>query len=92
LASAQSEDNVNFIIQILVVLLSVFELLLLARVLLSWFPNVDRSNPIIQLLYDITEPVLRPIRELLPQTGMIDFSPLILFLVIQVMMRLLIMV
>ncbi len=79
----------NLIIQLIVFVLWIFELALLARVLLSWFPNIDRSNPIIQLIYDITEPVLRPVRNLLPQTGMIDLSPLIVFLVIQVVMRLL---
>jgi YggT family protein len=65
-------------------LLTFFELILLARVLLSWFPNIDRSNPIVQLLYDITEPVLRPVREMLPQTGMVDFSPLVVWLIIRV--------
>ena len=62
------------------------ELLLLARVLLSWFPNIDRSNPIIRFIYDLTEPILRPVRSVLPQTGMFDFSPLVVFLVIQVLM------
>ena len=66
----------------------IFELVLLARVILSWFPNVDRSNPLIQLVYTVTEPVLRPIRDLMPPTGMMDLSPLIVFLVIQVLMRL----
>jgi YggT family protein len=70
-------------------LLWVFELILLARILLSWFPNVDRSNPLIQFLYDITEPVLRPIRDFLPPTGMMDFSPLVVFLIIQVLMQVL---
>lgn len=65
-----------------------FQLVLLARVLLSWFPNVDRSNQLIQLVFDITEPVLRPIRNLLPQTGMMDFSPLVLFLIISVLLQL----
>ncbi len=74
-----------FIIQILVLLLQLFELALLARIILSWFPNVDRSNPIIQVLFDITEPVLKPIREMLPPGGMFDFSPLIVFLIIQVL-------
>lgn len=59
-------------------LLSVFMFILLARVLLSYFPQVDRSNPLVQLVYQVTEPVLRPIREALPQTGMMDFSPLVL--------------
>lgn len=77
------------ILQLIFYVLWIFQLVLLARVLLSWFPNVDRSNPVIQLVYSITEPVLRPIRELLPQTGMMDLSPLIVFLIIQVVMRLL---
>jgi YggT family protein len=74
-----------FIIQIISLLLQLFELALLARIILSWFPNVDRSNPIIQFLFDITEPVLRPIRDMLPPGGMFDFSPLIVFLIIQVL-------
>ena len=74
-----------FVLQIISLLLQLFELALLARIILSWFPNVDRSNPIIQFLFDITEPVLKPIREMLPPGGMFDFSPLIVFLIIQVL-------
>lgn len=74
-----------FIIQIISLLLQLFELALLAGIILSWFPNVDRSNPIIQFLFDITEPVLRPIRDMLPPGGMFDFSPLIVFIIIQVL-------
>jgi len=80
---------VGFVVQIIFLILWVFELALLARVVLSWFPNVDRSNPLIQLLFDVTEPILRPIREMLPQNSMIDFSPLVVFLIIQLLMRLL---
>ena len=74
-----------FILNIIILLLQLFELALLARIILSWFPNVDRRNPIIQFLFDITEPVLRPVREMLPQSGMFDFSPMIVFLIIQVL-------
>ncbi len=70
-------------------ILTLFEFVLLARVLLSWFPNFDRSNPIIRFIYDITEPILKPVRDLLPQTGMVDFSPLVVFLIITVLIRLL---
>lgn len=69
------------IINILIMLLDVYQLILLVRVLISWF-RVDPYNPFIKVLYDITEPVLRPIREALPQTGMMDFSPLVAFLLI----------
>ncbi|HLV34103.1 MAG TPA: YggT family protein [Spirillospora sp.] len=74
---------------LLILALQIYQFILLARVLLSWFPNIDRSNPIIQFLYDITEPVLQPVRNVLPQTGMMDFSPLIVFLGISVLMTLL---
>jgi YggT family protein len=79
---------VAIIVQVVYWGLWLFQLALLGRVLLSWFPNVDRSNPVIQFLFDITEPVLRPVREFLPSSGMIDFSPLVVILIIQVLMRL----
>ena len=79
----------NAIGGLLFTLLQIFQLILLARVLLSWFPNIDRSNQIVQLIYQITEPVLQPLRQLLPQSSGIDFSPLIVFLLISVLMRLL---
>jgi YggT family protein len=79
---------VSTIFTVLYYALWIFELILLARVILSWFPNVDRSNPLIQFLYAVTEPVLRPIREMMPPTGMMDLSPLIVFLIIQVLMTL----
>ncbi|MCE2490708.1 MAG: YggT family protein [Anaerolineae bacterium] len=60
-------------------LLQIYQLVLLARVLLSWFPDIDRSNAIVQFLYDVTEPVLEPVRRRLPRGATIDFSPLVVF-------------
>lgn len=69
-------------IGILLFLIQIYTFIVLARVLLSYFPNVDYSNPIIRFLYDITEPVLQPIRQFIrqqfPGTGPFDFSPLAL--------------
>jgi YggT family protein len=56
-------------------------LLILARAIVSWI-QVDRSHPIVKFIYDVTEPILAPIRNLLPQTGMMDFSPLIVLLLL----------
>lgn len=70
---------------VLSLLLSIYEFILLARVLLSWVPNVDYNNPIVRFLYDATEPVLRPVRQMLPATGMMDLSPLVVFLGISVL-------
>lgn len=72
----------EYVSNLLGVLLSVLEIAILIRVLLSWFP-IDRSNPIVSLVWQITEPVLAPIRRVLPRLGMIDLSPLAALLVLQ---------
>ena len=63
--------------------LTILYWLILIRALLSWV-NPDPYNPIVQFLYKITEPILYPIRKLLPldfRFG-IDISPIIAFLAI----------
>lgn len=77
----------SILISLIYLVLVVFQFILLARVLLSWFPNFDRSNPIIRFIYGATEPVLSPIRNLLPAMGGLDFSPLIVFLLISLIVR-----
>lgn len=54
-----------------------------ARALLSWF-NMDPRSPLIQMLYAITDPILDPIRRLLPTLAGIDFSPLVAIILLQV--------
>ncbi len=74
----------NFVLasaHILDVVLTIFYWLILVRALISWV-SPDPSNPIVQFLYQVTEPVLYPVRRLLPLAGGIDFSPLIVFLMI----------
>jgi len=70
--------------------LQIYSLILLARVFLTWFPNIDRSNPLVKMLHDVTEPVLQPIREALPPTRGFDFSPLVVFIGIWILQRLII--
>jgi len=62
------------------IVLSIFYWLILIRALISWV-NPDPNNTIVQFLYRATEPILTPIRRMLPQMG-IDLSPIIAFLVI----------
>ena len=59
-------------------LLYAYMLIIVIRALISWV-NPDPWNPIVRFLYQVTEPVLRPIRRRLPNTG-IDFSPLVVIL------------
>ena len=55
---------------------------------MSWLPNLNPNNPIARFLYQVTEPVLAPIRSALPPMGGIDLSPLVVFLGISVIMQL----
>lgn len=61
-------------------------LLILARVILSWVDPTGRGR-ISAFVIQTSEPLLAPIRRMLPRTGMFDLSPLILLLVLGVLMR-----
>ena len=61
-------------------ILTVLYWLILVRALISWV-NPDPFNPVVQFLTRVTEPILQPIRRLLPPMG-IDISPIIAFLAI----------
>lgn len=63
-------------------------LLVLGRVLLSWVDPTGRTQ-LGRMLFQLTEPILAPIRSVLPRTGMLDLSPLVLFLVLGVLIRVL---
>ncbi|HEC22392.1 MAG TPA: YggT family protein [Chloroflexi bacterium] len=77
------------ILSILNVFLNLYGLLLLLRVLVSWMRLDPYTNPVARFLYAVTEPVLAPIRAVLPSTGMIDFSPLVAMILIFALQRLL---
>jgi len=73
----------NALAQVLHIVLTVLYWLIIVRALISWV-SPDPYNPVVQFLYKATEPVLYPIRKILPfslKFG-IDISPLIAFLVI----------
>lgn len=55
--------------------------LILVRVLLS-FISVDRANPIVPLIFQLTEPVLRPIRRVVPTVAGLDLSPMVAWLIV----------
>jgi YggT family protein len=65
------------------ILFTLLELAILARVLLSWF-RVDPYHPAVAFLYQITEPILRPLRRVIPPLGMMDISPIVAMLLLGV--------
>jgi YggT family protein len=65
---------------------NVLTLLVLARVILSWIVSFGggqlRGNSIVIMIYELSEPILRPFQRLIPSTGMIDFTPMVALIVL----------
>lgn len=65
----------------------VYSWLLIARILLTWLP-VDPYNPAVRFIARVTEPYLRLFRGLLPPLGALDLSPIVAFIVLGLIRRL----
>ena len=79
------------ILDVILILLKMYMYIVIAAVILSWliaFSVINTRNHVVAMvadfLYRVTEPVFRPIRNFLPNLGGIDFSPLIVLLIIYV--------
>jgi YggT family protein len=70
-------------LEVIFAILSVIQWLVIIAAVISWV-SPDPRNPIVQFLYRTTEPILRPFRKILPprRTGNIDFSPILVILLI----------
>jgi YggT family protein len=74
-------------VRILCVLITVYIVVLAARAVMSWFP-IRPGTPvasIYSLLHDMTEPVLAPLRRIIPPAGMFDLSFLVLFILLTIL-------
>ena len=72
---------------IICALLQVYFLVLIGRLILSWFPVQPGTTmaSISSILFELTEPVLGPLRRVIPPLGMFDLSPLVAFIGIQIL-------
>ena len=68
-------------------LLRLLEWLIIIRALLSWFVSPHSRHPLVVLLQRITDPILRPISQLVPITGGFDLSPLIAIVILELLQR-----
>ena len=75
-----------FILNFLRFLVLGLQLLILARVLLSWVDPRGRGQ-LAAFIVQTTEPILAPVRRALPRTGVFDLSPLIVILVLGILLR-----
>ena len=72
-------------------ILSLFDLLftvltfaIIGRALMSWLP-MDPYHPIAQFLYQVTEPILAPLRRVIPSAGMMDITPIVALILLQIL-------
>lgn len=68
-------------------IVQIYSWLLFVRVMMSWFVR-NPANPIYHFLWEITEPVLAPIRRIMPQMGL-DLSPIIAYLILNLITKML---
>jgi YggT family protein len=94
---ASCEPAMRALLDVILVALQIYIWIVIAAAILSWliaFNVVNTRNPAVaavgEFLYRITEPVLRPIRNFMPNLGGIDISPIILFLIILLIERVII--
>ena len=76
------------LLQVLAQTLQIYSLVLIVRVLLSWFPDLDWSNPVLSSVSAITDPYLNAFRGLIPPLGGIDLSALLAFLALNLLQSL----
>lgn len=78
----------SFLVVLIDVTARVITILVIVHVILSYF--VPPDHPVRIFIYRLIEPILAPIRQIMPSTGMIDFSPMILLILVQVIAYILI--
>lgn len=74
----------EFVSTFLSLLLDILTYAIIGRALVSWF-DPGFGNPISRFLFEVTEPILRPIRSVMPGNMMIDFSPIIAILLLRLL-------
>ena len=90
---APTEFGMQFLLlfalrKLLFTLLMTYFVLIIARVIVSWVANQSR-HPLIPLIYQLTEPVLRPFSKLVPPLGGVDLSPLFALITLRFLLLLL---
>ena len=71
-----------YLVELLRVVAYLVKIAILARVLISWV-HADPYNPLVRLLHQVTEPILRPLREALPTLRGMDLSPVVALVMVQ---------
>ncbi len=77
------------LITLIDLMVNLYFVILLARILLPFF-GISPYHQVMQLIYQLTEPVLAPIRSILPRAGMFDLSPMVAMIILTVLQSILV--
>jgi YggT family protein len=80
--------TISLLVRLINILSQFFVLLVIVKIILSYF--MDPYHPVRQTIDNLVEPLLAPIRRVVPLIGMFDFSPVILIILVQVLSSVLI--
>jgi len=79
---------VAYLLSFLALLCEILTIIILIRVVMSWF-SPQPTNIISNIVYQITEPILAPLRRIIPKVGIFDFTPMVAIILFQVIAYLL---
>lgn len=79
-----------FLVPLISDVAQVLALLIIVRAILTWVPSVNYGHPVIRAIVRVTDPVMLPIRRLIPPLGGIDVTPIAALLLIEIARNLLI--
>ena len=77
----------EFLFDLIRYLCEVLTLVIIARVIVSWF-SPSPTNRLVIILYQVTEPFLAPLRRIIPRVGMFDFTPLVAIIILRLIVSL----
>jgi len=78
----------EYVVQTIIILCYVLIVAIIIRSLMSWFP-IDPNNIFVNIVHTITEPILAPLRRVLPRLEMLDLSPMVAIILLYVVVWLL---
>ena len=77
-----------FFLDLIRILCEILTVVIILRAILSWFVT-NPTNRLVIILNHITEPILAPLRRIIPRAGMIDFTPMVAIILLQLIIYLL---
>ncbi len=76
------------VIQLIDLIFTLLTFAIIAHAIMSWLPADRYNNPIVRVLDQITAPILEPLRRVIPPLGMMDITPLVALIILQVLQAL----